>query len=93
MFEGLQQFLAAALRRAAAIGGDGHQHNRFPGQHPTDAMQHQAMVNAVALAAGAAEPLQLPLGHAWIVLQFQGAEGMAIAGLVAHAPDEEGFRR
>ena len=88
MFEGLQEFLAAALGGASAVSGDGHQHDRLTGQHPADAMQHQAMVNAMALAAGGGEPLQLPLGHAWVVLQFQGAEGLAIAGLTTNPPDE-----
>ena len=88
VFEGLQEFLAAALRRAAAVSADGHEHDRLAGEHPADAVLHQAAVHPVAVAAVEGEPLQLLLRHAGVVLEFQRLQGGAISGCGAHSADE-----
>ena len=89
MLERFQQLLAAALGGAAAIGADGHQHDRFSRKHPADAVLDQGGRCAVALAAVLRQPLQLPLGHPWIVLQLEGVQVVAIAAVGAHPADEQ----
>ena len=93
MLERFQQLLAAALGGAAPIGGHGHQHDRLPRQHPADAVLHQHGLHAVAPTKIARQPLQLALGHAGIVLQLEGFEGLAIGAGGPHPTDEVGGRR
>jgi hypothetical protein len=88
----LEQLLAAALGRAAAVGADGHQHDGVPGQHPADARCcTRAAQHPVAVAARLGQGLQLALGHAGVVLQLQGRQGRPIGGGGSHAADELAF--
>lgn len=89
VFERLQQLLAAALGRAAAIGADGHQHDRLAREYPADAVLHQAAAHPMARAAVAGQVVQLALGHAGVVLQLQGHQGAASGGFGADAADEQ----
>jgi hypothetical protein len=93
VLEGFQEFLAAALRRAAAVSADGYEHNRFTGEHSADAVLHQAAVNPVAVAAVEGEPLQLLLRHAGVVLEFQGFKLAAIRGYTTHPADKDSLSR
>jgi hypothetical protein len=93
VFEGLQEFLAAALRRAAAVSADGYEHNRFTGEHPTNAVLHQAAVHSVAAAAITGELLQLLLGHSGVVLELQGFKLAAIGSDTAHPADKDSLSR
>ena len=52
VLEGLQQLLAAALGRAAAVGADGHQHDWVSRQHQTDPMSHQHCSRPVLACGG-----------------------------------------
>jgi hypothetical protein len=89
VFEGLQEFLAAALGRAAAVGADGHQHDRFAWEHPANAVLHQAADHPMAVAAIEGEPLQLQLGHAGVVLELEGFQLTAIRGYATNPADKE----
>jgi len=91
VFEGFQEFLAAALSGAAAVGADGHEHDRFAGEYSADAVLHQAAVHSVAAAAITGELLQLLLGHAGVVLELERLEGAAIRGDAAHPANEVSF--
>ena len=91
VLEILQQLLDAAQGGTAAVGLDGHQHDRFPRPHPSHPVGHQHRAHPVARRAGLGEGSQLGLGHAGVVLQFEGLEGRAGGGGGAHAADEVAF--
>ena len=55
VLEGLQQLLAAALGRAAAIGRYRHQHDCVSRQHQTDPMSHQHCTRPVPASGGRAD--------------------------------------
>jgi hypothetical protein len=93
VLEGFQQFLAAALRRAAAVSADGHEHDRLTGEHPADAVLYQAAEHPVAVAAITGEVLQLLLGHAGVVLELQGFKLTAIGSDTTHPADKNSLSR
>jgi hypothetical protein len=91
VLEGLQQFLAAPLGRATAVGGDGHQHDGFAWLHPAHAVVHQCRQGAVVAGGVAGELLQLGFGHAGVVLQLQGLQRLAVRVAAPHPADEMAF--
>ena len=89
VFEGLQQLLAAALGWAAAVGADGHQHDRLTGLYQANAMLNQAAACVMAHATGVSQLLEMTFAHAGVMLQLKSLQLTAISCMSTHAADKQ----
>ena len=93
MLELLQQRSRAALRRAAPIRLDRHQHNRVPRGKPPHPMQHQNRSHPVLLLQTLCHGRDLTFAKTWTMLQLKRLKRPAIHADRTNPTDEDRLGR